>query len=285
MRRKHRTRLGIRGIGIGLALAAALGAPPAGAQHEGKDAPKKHPFMTDLKAIAAGGQIFATSCAVCHGTNGLGGRGPNLVQRFSWHPLDDETLFKTIKSGVPAAGMPPSRLGDDDLWRLSAYVRSLTLSAAQAEVPGDPRAGETLYWGKAGCSGCHQIRGRGGQLGPDLTNVGALRPLALIRESVLDPDADGLRNYRGVRVVRRDGSTVEGVARNRSNYSLQVQDASGKVYLIAMSDVRELDLSAHSPMPRDYGKRLSAREIEDLLAYLSRQSIRPPEPLGTPETK
>jgi hypothetical protein len=38
-------------------------------------------------------------------------------------------------------------------------------------------------------------------------------------------------------------------------------------------------------MPRDYGKRLSAREIEDLLAYLSRQSIRPPEPLGTPETK
>ena len=275
-------RLGICRIGLTL---LALWAPAAFAQREGKDAEKKHPFMTDLKAISAGGKLFADSCAVCHGTHAQGGRGPNLVQRFSWHPLDDETLFKTIKSGVPAAGMPPARFPDDDLWRLSAYVRSLTLPAFQTEVPGDPRAGESLYWGKAGCSACHQIRGRGGQLGPDLTNVGALRPLALIRESLLDPDADGLQNYRGVRVVRKNGSTIVGVARNRSNYSLQVQDAQGKVYLIAVADVRELELSSHSPMPRDFGKRLSQQEIDDLLAFLSRQSIRPPEPLATPETK
>jgi len=30
-------------------------------------------------------------------------------------------------------------------------------------------------------------------------------------------------------------------------------------------------------MPKDYGKRLSAQELEDILAYLSRQSARPIE--------
>jgi hypothetical protein len=29
-------------------------------------------------------------------------------------------------------------------------------------------------------------------------------------------------------------------------------------------------------MPGDYGKRLSPREIEDLLAYLARQNLRAP---------
>jgi len=260
-------------------------APVSFAAQEAKGPEKKHPFMTDAAAIEAGAKLFAVSCTVCHGAHGAGGRGPNLVQRYSWHPLDDDVLFKTIRDGVPNAGMPPAKLSDDDVWRISAYVRSLTTPAFQAQVMGDAPAGEALYWGKAGCSGCHLIRGRGGYLGPDLTNVGALRPLALIRESILDPDADGLQSYRAVTVVRKDGSILEGVARNRSNYSIQVQDRQGKLHLISVADVRAIELSPHSPMPRDYGTRLTPREIEDLLAYLSRQSIRPPEPKATTEKK
>jgi hypothetical protein len=74
------------------------------------------------------------------------------------------------------------------------------------------------------------------------------------------------------------------VARNRDNYSMQVQDADGKLYLLSSADVQELELSSHSPMPRDFASRLSKQELEDLLAYLSRQSIRPYEP-RKPETK
>jgi len=44
-----------------------------------------------------------------------------------------------------------------------------------------------------------------------------------------------------------------------------------------MADVREMTLSAGSPMPKDYKSKLSSQELDDLLAYLSRQSMRPRE--------
>jgi hypothetical protein len=42
-----------------------------------------------------------------------------------------------------------------------------------------------------------------------------------------------------------------------------------------MLDVTQLSISARSPMPGDYAKRLSSQELQDLLAYLARQAVRP----------
>ena len=59
-------------------------------------------------------------------------------------------------------------------------------------------------------------------------------------------------------------------------------DRKGALHLISMTEVKALDISQKSPMPADFGARLSAQEMEDLLAYLSRQSLRPP---GTSSSK
>ena len=75
----------------------------------------------------------------------------------------------------------------------------------------------------------------------------------------------------------KDGRTVSGVARNHSNYSVQVIDAQGKLHLLSMALVRELKLSDRSPMPGDYARRLSGEEITNLVAYLGRRSVRPYE--------
>ena len=75
----------------------------------------------------------------------------------------------------------------------------------------------------------------------------------------------------------KNGAVIQGIARNRSNYSLQVVDAKGGLHLISMNDVQELTILDHSLMPDDFGKRLSSQELRDLLAYLARQSVRGPE--------
>jgi cytochrome c oxidase cbb3-type subunit III len=243
----------------------------------GQNQKTKNPAIGDPQANAAGRALFADSCAGCHGPTGEGGRGPNLQNRGVWHPLDDDGLFQTIQNGIPGADMPPTKLSDAQLWQIVAFVRALTAPAIEGPPHGDPSAGEAVFWAKGQCGDCHRVLGRGGLLGPDLSNIGAARTEAKLRQAIVDPDADGVPEYRGVTAVLKDGRTVSGVALNRSNYSVQIIDAQGKLYLLSMADVRELRLSDHSPMPGDYAKRLSGEEITNLVAYLGRRSVRPYE--------
>lgn len=250
---------------------------PLVAQHEPKEENPRHHFVSDPKNIEAGRKLFTSGCAACHGAEGQGGRGPNLREQIYWHPVDEDMLYKVVRNGIPAGGMPAAALDEDQVWQVVAFVRSLTAPAIETVVPGDPSAGETIFWGKAGCSGCHAIQGRGGKLGPDLTNAGSTRSLPQLRQDILDPDAGGAAGYRKVSVVLRNGTTLGGVARNLTNYSLQLQDAEGNLHLLSMAEIREMTLAKGSPMPKDYGKRLSTSELDDVLAFLSRQSARPIE--------
>jgi putative heme-binding domain-containing protein len=141
-------------------------------------------------------------------------------------------------------------------------------------------AGAAIFFGQAGCSGCHMIRGRGGFIGPDLTDIGALRTVVQLRESLLKPSARIADGYEGVKVTLRDGSTLSGVARNANNYSMQILDRKGALRLLAMEEVRDVEFRQASLMPEDFGKRLSASDIDNVLAFLSRQSVRPPGERG-----
>jgi cytochrome c oxidase cbb3-type subunit 3 len=237
----------------------------------------------DPAAIAAGAKLYATSCGGCHGPDGSGARGPNLFHRLESHSMKDDELFGVIRNGVAGTDMPPTTLSDDDTWKLTAFLRALTGPASEAIIPGDAAAGEKIFWDqKAGCSECHAILGRGNKMGPDLSNIGGSRPIGLIREALIPVKNDPSHNYalggkEGVTVTMKSGVAIKGIARNRSNYSLQVVDTKGDLHLIRMTDVKELKILDHSLMPDDYATRLSSDEFRDLLAYLAQQSVRAPE--------
>jgi cytochrome c oxidase cbb3-type subunit 3 len=260
------------------AVAGLILAVPLLAQHGAYLNESKNPAIGNPASIALGAKLFATSCAACHGPDGSGGRGPNLVRRAVWHPLSDEMIFNTIRTGVPGADMPPTQLADEETWNLVAFIHALIGPASENKVPGDPAEGERVFWGaKAGCSNCHAIRGRGSRMGPDLSNAGG-QPLAVIKDGILFSSPRlTLAGKEGVTVTMKNGQVIGGIARNRSNYSLQVVDAKGELHLISMDDVKELVVLDHSPMPSDYGKRLSPSELRDLLAYLAQQTVRGPE--------
>jgi putative heme-binding domain-containing protein len=84
-----------------------------------------------------------------------------------------------------------------------------------------------------------------------------------------------LAGKEGVTVTLKTGQVIHGIARNRSNYSLQIVDDSGKLWLLSMSDVKDLKINEHSIMPTDYATRLTSDELRDLVAYVAHQSLRP----------
>lgn len=228
-------------------------------------------------SVAAGEELYATSCSGCHGASAEGGRGPKLIGARNVQRLGNEWLFGVIRNGIAGSDMPPSSYEDEKIWQLASFIKNLSSPAARQSVPGDPAVGREVYYGAGRCMNCHMIRGEGGYLGPDLSNLGVTRTLTEIREGVLEPNKRFSKGYMPVLVTLGNGETIRGVARNTSNYSIQLLDADGELRLLSKSEVSKVDFPKNSWMPADYGERLSSQQVTDLLAFLSRQSIRPIE--------
>ncbi|HLY15713.1 MAG TPA: PQQ-dependent dehydrogenase, methanol/ethanol family [Bryobacteraceae bacterium] len=234
----------------------------------------KNPVAGKPEAIAAGRKLYLEGCSGCHGPTAEGGRGPNLAKGDQIRGATNRHLLSVLNDGVKGSDMPPSGLPADKIWELAAYLRDLTAVAFDSSAPGDAAAGGALFFGTAGCSNCHTIRGRGGFPGPDLSNIARGRSYLQLRESLLDPDAEIADGYGGVTVLTKTGQAISGVARDSTNYAIQVLDTHGDLHRLLKADLREVVFRKGSLMPRDYGERLTADEIQNLLAFLGRQAIR-----------
>ncbi len=94
----------------------------------------KNPVPTTAESIAAGKKAYA-KCASCHGVDGEGGPGndlipaaPSLVDDQWDHGSSDGEMFNNIKNGIgPDFNMVPfkDQLKDDEIWSLVNYLRSI----------------------------------------------------------------------------------------------------------------------------------------------------------------
>ena len=123
--------------------------------------------------VKEGASLFRANCSPCHGLNARGGgRGPDLTSGRWVHGSTDDAIFRTITQGVPGTEIPANSFEDSMTWAIVAYLRSLS-PLSEPSVAGDRAKGEQVFLGKGACSQCHMVSGRGGDLGPNLTRVGA----------------------------------------------------------------------------------------------------------------
>ncbi|MBI3493672.1 MAG: c-type cytochrome, partial [Acidobacteria bacterium] len=234
----------------------------------------RNPLATSPTAAADGERAYNQTCQACHGPAGQGDRGPALNTARFVHGNEDADVFHSIRAGVPGTQMPPfGGLTDHQIWQLVTYIRSLQSAApadrgaATAPMPaeGNAAAGEALFLGRAACAGCHEVNGRGGIAGPDLSGAGRLSPAAL-RQAIIDPNSGPPKAT--VVVTLRDGREIRGVRRNEDTFSVQIVDASGQLYLLDKRKLQSMHVDDRSLMPADYATRLSPPEITDVVAYL-----------------
>lgn len=219
--------------------------------------------------LAAGERLYMGACLYCHGPRGDGGRGANLAQPRLLRAPDDRALFNVIRSGIDGTEMPRAwRMVDKEVWQVVAYVRSLGRLPKQA-VTGNAARGEQLYRDKGNCAQCHSLNNRGGRMGPDLTDIGARRNPAYLKEALLEPGAAAPAGFLQVTVVTRDGRRITGISLNENTFSIQLRDLNDRFHSFWKSELSELHKEkGKSPMP-SYKDILTPAEAEDLVAYMA----------------
>ncbi len=119
---------------------AQQGTAPGAAQPTtpGEDPHKKVlAIMADSAQQKRGQVLYLARCGACHGHDGQGSVGPNLVDEYWLHGGKPEQVFALIADGNPQAGMPPwkAQLSPEEIWAVVAYVKYLAHT-----TPPNPKA-------------------------------------------------------------------------------------------------------------------------------------------------
>lgn len=206
-------------------------------------------------------------------------------------------VVEGYKNEMPDPMRPPISLTPDETRAVVAYLQGLggtvdvgaiqlpaaviarAAQAAPAEawapyLPGDPKAGEELFFhpeSNAGCAKCHRINGKGSDVGPELTGVAGTRDPKFIIESILEPSKVIASGYEPILLITTDGRYVTGVVRREDATVIEVADSQAEVHKVPKSEIRERSPQKTSLMPGNFGEILTVQEFHDVLAFLLTQ--------------
>jgi len=133
---------------------------------------------------------------------------------------------------------------------------------------GDFERGRSLFFGEQlKCATCHRIRGEGGVLGPDLSNL-VSRDAASVLRDIKEPNASINPDYVAYNVRLRDGGDLTGFVRSQDDHSLRLAGADGKESVFTRDEVTSLRPSTVSLMPSGLIEPFKEEQVRDLLTFV-----------------
>lgn len=199
------------------------------------------------------------------GIAGLTATAPNVIFDY-WKNRTESKLRKELWLDLFLA------LQESSQPEARTTAKSLAASDPKAvfqlsEFGGDPARGEAIFRNQGACMQCHQVHGDGGIQGPDLSKVGERLKRDKLVESLVDPGAVIAENFGSSGISLKDGSSYFGRIASETKERLNFVGLDGRKMEILRSDIDSITppISAMPPL----GAALPARELRDLVAYLS----------------
>ena len=81
------------------------------------------------------------------------------------------------------------------------------------------------------CSRCHKVRGEGGDVGPDLSDVGGKLDRDLLIQSVIEPSRQVVEGYRTTVLALSDGRVLSGIVREEEAIRAVAGGHGGKAHV------------------------------------------------------
>lgn len=153
----------------------------------------------------------------------------------------------------------------EELKLTPAQVQEL---AAEVLAKGDPKRGEAVFRrGDLSCMKCHAVSRAGGNVGPDLSPVGANSPVDYLVNSIVEPNLAVKEQFLATVVTTVAGKVHTGIVVDRTPDRIVLRDAAGNDVAVPVKDIDD-QAPAGSLMPKGLTKFLTRSELVDLVRFL-----------------
>ncbi|MCH7725608.1 MAG: c-type cytochrome [Planctomycetes bacterium] len=250
------------------------------------------PPMKRLAAARAIGVSNASSTARRFATQAVRRAGPlelpPMLSAFS--KSDDDVLGKRLVDALSESpgltSLTPSGLSvvlknySNEVKEKAEplFAKLKTESADQAErlalleaklTEGNVESGKAVFLStKTSCYACHRVGETGGQIGPDLSQIGARRGKRDLLEAILYPSSSLVRGYESVSLATTDGKVHSGLITRQTAAIIHLRTAQQTEIRLRRDDIEEIRPSRASIMPGGLDKTMTEQQLRDLIAYL-----------------
>jgi putative heme-binding domain-containing protein len=186
-------------------------------------------------------------------------RGTVAADRASLELVDRLSRTTAAASRRPTA--PDPRAPSVDEW------------LARLDGSGDALAGERVFFHVRGpgCYRCHQVDGRGGRAGPELSTLAGSTDRRRLVESIVAPNKEIAPQFVAWSVARTDGTIFTGILLDQSPDGMLVfADADGRRLSVKADEIADRKPQTTSIMPDELARTMTTQEFRDLLAFLCR---------------
>jgi cytochrome c oxidase cbb3-type subunit 3 len=218
---------------------------------------------------SAGKALFQQNCGFCHGPDGRGASGPDLIRStLVSHDVNGNLIGQVVRNGRPQKGMPAFPFSDVQIHQIADFLHAEAKMAATvagrhpSEYPvekllvGNADAGRAYFDGAGRCRQCHSTTG-------DLAHIATKYKPIDLQGRIVFPSGAAPR----VVVIDASGKKFEGEQVYSDEFLISLRDASGWMHTWKRDTVK---LEVHDPLAAhvDLLATYTDKNIHDLFAYL-----------------
>jgi putative membrane-bound dehydrogenase-like protein len=134
-----------------------------------------------------------------------------------------------------------------------------------SNIAGDAARGKTVF--TQACAACHQLRGVGTEIGPNLQSVAGWSN-DLMLTAIFDPSRSAEPRYLAYTAMLASGEAVYGVVIRDTPAAVTMKGLDGVERTIPRSQIKQVEPANRSLMPDGLEAQVDKQQLADLLAFL-----------------